>query len=75
MGAPDARDVFEIIDDRSGHRSTLVVAQLPVDQWHQMVDDSTVADAIMDRLSHRAHRIVLKGESMRQTKNQFDVTG
>lgn len=61
----EAKDLLEVIDDRNQIRSTLVVSQLPVESWHQALADPTLADAILDRLVHNAHRIALKGESMR----------
>jgi DNA replication protein DnaC len=66
-----SHDLLEILEDRHGLRSTIVTSQLPVDHWHQMIDNPTIADAILDRLIHNAYRINLKGESMRK-KNQFD---
>ena len=62
-----ARDLLEIIDDRHGRGSTLVTSQLPVDHWHEIIGDPTVADAILDRLVHNAHRLILKGDSLRKT--------
>jgi DNA replication protein DnaC len=59
-------DLLEIMDDRYGHQSTLVLSQLPTSEWHASIGDATLADAILDRLMHNAHRIVLKGESMRK---------
>ncbi|MGH8441733.1 MAG: IS21-like element helper ATPase IstB [Nevskiaceae bacterium] len=62
------RDLLEILDDRFDKTSTLVTSQLPVEQWHRYLDDPTLADAILDRLVHNAHRLELKGESMRRKK-------
>ena len=59
-------DLMEIMDDRHGHTSTLIISQLPTDQWHASIGDNTLADAILDRLMHNAHRLQLKGESMRK---------
>ncbi len=59
-------DLMEIMDDRHGDTSTVVISQLPTDQWYTSIGDNTLADAILDRLMHNAHRIVLKGESMRK---------
>jgi DNA replication protein DnaC len=59
------RDLLEIFDDRYKTNSTIVTSQLPVDIWHQAIGDPTLADAILDRLVHNAHRINLKGKSMR----------
>ncbi len=61
-------DLMEIMDDRHGHTSTLVISQLPTDQWYTSIGDNTLADAILDRLMHNAHRLQLKGESMRKIK-------
>jgi len=58
--------LLEILEDRYGHRSTLVTSQLPVARWHEMIGDPTYADAILDRLVHNAHRIELTGDSMRR---------
>ena len=62
------RDFFEILDDRHGQGATLITSQFPVAQWHELINDATVADAIMDRLVHNAYRIELKGETMRNQK-------
>ena len=59
-------DLLEIMDDRYSHQSTLVLSQLPTTEWHVSIGDNTLADAILDRLMHNAHRIELKGESMRK---------
>lgn len=60
-------DLMEIMDDRHGQTSTLMISQLPTDQWYASIGDNTLADAILDRLMHNAHRLPLKGESMRKT--------
>ncbi len=62
------RDLLEILDDRQEVGSTLITSQFPVDQWHAVINDATVADAILDRLVHNAYRLDLKGESIRKTK-------
>lgn len=62
----DRRDLFEVIEDREGARSTIITSQIPVTKWHDHVGDPTIADAIADRLLHRAHRIALKGPSRRK---------
>ena len=59
-------DLLEIMDDRHAHASTIVISQLPTDQWYASIGDNTLADAILDRLMHNAHRLELKGESMRK---------
>jgi DNA replication protein DnaC len=61
-----SRDLLEIIDDRHGRGSTIVTSQLPVENWHQVIANPTVADAILDRLVHNAHRLALSGESLRK---------
>ena len=60
------RDMLELLDDRYGQRSTIVTSQMPVDNWHELIGDPTLADAILDRLVHNAYRINLKGELMRK---------
>ena len=60
--------LLQMLEDRYGKRSTVIVSQLPVSVWHQYLNEPTLADAIMDRLSSSAHRIDLKGESLRNKK-------
>jgi DNA replication protein DnaC len=60
------KDLFEILEDRYDIHSTLVTSQLPISKWHQVIGDPSVADALLDRLVHNAHKLVLKGESMRK---------
>lgn len=64
-------DLLEVLEDRHGLRSTLITSQLATDHWHELITNATVADAICDRLIHNGHRITLKGESMRKTKNRL----
>lgn len=65
--AQDERaDLLEIIDDRVGLHSTLITSQLPVEHWHEFLNDPTLADAILDRVCHRSHKLKLKGESLRK---------
>jgi DNA replication protein DnaC len=66
MTAERRRDLLEIMDDRHGRGSTIVTSQLPVDHWHEVIGDPTIADAILDRLVHNAYRLTLKGESLRK---------
>ena len=66
LKAEQRRDLLEILEDRYDSRSTIVTSQLPLEQWHGMIGDPTLADAILDRLVHRAYKILLKGESMRK---------
>lgn len=65
-------DLLEIMEDRHGLRSTLITGQLPIDQWHKAIGDATLADAILDRLVHNAHKIKLDGDSMRKAMNTMD---
>lgn len=62
---------MEIIEDRHGKRSTIIVSQLPVIGWHQIIAEQTIADAILDRIVHSAHRLDLKGESMRKKRRKL----
>jgi DNA replication protein DnaC len=66
-----SHDLLEILEDRHRLHSTLITSQLPVDHWHEIVGDPTLADAILDRLVHNAYRINLKGESMRKQKSNL----
>ena len=65
------RDLLEILEDRHGSRSTIVTSQIPIEQWHELVGDPTLADAILDRLVHNAYKLKLKGESMRKKRTQL----
>lgn len=60
--------LLQVLEDRYGKRSTIITSQLPVNKWHQYINEPTLADAIMDRLSGSAHRFELKGESLRKKK-------
>ena len=74
----ERRDLLEILDDRHGRTSTIVTSQIPVEHWHETIGDPTLADAILDRIVHNAHRLQLLGESMRKTSarnHQLDVEG
>ena len=71
LKAAQRNDLMEIMDDRNNHSSTIIISQLPTDQWYQSIGDNTLADAILDRLMHNAHRIKLKGESMRKTRSEL----
>lgn len=68
LGQEQRHDLLEILEDRHGLKSTLVTSQLPIDHWHEQIGDPTLADAILDRLVHTAHKIQLKGDSMRKKK-------
>jgi DNA replication protein DnaC len=62
------RDLLEILEDRHGLRSTIITSQLPIETWHPLMSNPTVADAILDRLVHNAYRVNLNGESMRRVR-------
>lgn len=66
LDAVNRNVLMEIIEDRHGKHATIVASQLPTETWHQIIGEQTIADAILDRLVHSAHRIELKGESMRK---------
>lgn len=67
-------DLLEIFEERYRRKSTLITAQLPVAQWHDMIGEPTIADAILDRIIHNAHRITLEGDSMRKQKTPMPLT-
>ena len=69
ISVAESRDLLEVIDDRTQARSTVIASQLPIETWHSVIGDATVADAILDRLVHGAHKLNLKGESMRKIAN------
>jgi DNA replication protein DnaC len=72
MTDSERRDLLEVIEDRHGLSSTIIASPLPVESWHDNIGDRSIADAILDRLVHNAHRINLKGDSM--TKKRSDLT-
>jgi len=74
IGARERSDLLEVLDDRVGTRSTLFTSQLPIEHWHEYIGDPTLADAILDRLVHSAHKIHLEGESMRK-RSAHNKTG
>jgi DNA replication protein DnaC len=70
---PDqAADVLEVIEDRAGLRSTIVTSQLPIENWHESFGDATIADAVLDRLLEKAHRIELHGDSLRRPSEETE---
>lgn len=73
LNAEQRRDLLEIIDDRDQKGSLLITSQVPVARWHEIIGDPTLGDAILDRVIHRAHRIELKGESLRK-RNAITTT-
>jgi DNA replication protein DnaC len=66
LNAEQRRDLLEIVDDRDDRASLLITSQVPVGRWHEVIGDPTLGDAILDRILHRAHRIELKGPSLRR---------
>ena len=68
LDAGARRDLYEILEERYGRRSTILTSQIPVDKWHAFIGDPTYADAILNRLVHNAHRIDLAGESLRRRR-------
>jgi DNA replication protein DnaC len=66
LNTEQRRDLLEIVDDRCDRGSLLITSQVPVSRWHEVIADPTLADAILDRIVHRAHRIELKGPSLRR---------
>jgi DNA replication protein DnaC len=69
LNEAERREVWEISEDRYQTRSTILTSQLPVSRWHEQIGDPTIADGILDRLVHNAHRIEVCGESMRKKRN------
>ena len=69
-----SHDLLEIFEDRHRLQSTIITSQLPVDHWHEIIGNPTLADAILDRLVHNSYRINLKGESMRKKKSKLTKT-
>lgn len=68
LNDPQRRDILEILEDRHGTRSTVVTSQLPVENWHDYIGHPTIADAVLDRLVHNAHKVTMKGPSRRKEK-------
>lgn len=75
LDAQSRASLMEIIEDRHGKSSTIFTSQIPVNKWHEIIGENTIADAILDRIVHDAHRMELKGESMRKKRTlQQDKT-
>ena len=70
ISAAEARDLLEILEDRYGISSTIVTSQIPTNQWHQLLGEPTIADAVCDRLFHNAFKIELKGDSLRKSSSK-----
>ena len=64
--------LMELIEDRHGKGALIITSQVPVNKWYEVIGEQTIADAILDRIVHNAHRIELKGESMR--KKRMDIS-
>jgi DNA replication protein DnaC len=74
LTARQRRDLMEIVEDRYGSGSTVITSQLPIETWHDVIDEPTFADAILDRLIHNAHRLPLDGPSLRKPNVNGDAT-
>lgn len=74
LNAENRRDLLEVLEDRHGRRSTIATSQLPIEEWHAVIGDPTLADAILDRLVHNAYKINLRGESMRKRQAKLTST-
>lgn len=72
LDGPGRAALLEIMEDRHGKSSTIFTSQVPVSQWHDVIGEQTIADAILDRIIHTAHRIEMNGESMRKTQNRIE---
>ena len=72
LGPRERNDLLELLDDRVGGRSTLITGQLPLELWHDYIGDPTLADAILDRLLHNAHKIHLEGEESMRKRTASD---
>jgi len=73
LSEPERRDFWEICEDRYQMRSTVLTSQLPVSRWHEQIGDPTLADGILDRLVHNAHRIEMRGDSMRKNRGRSNT--
>lgn len=69
----EALDLLEVIEDRNQRGSTLVISQVPVEAWYQLIGEATIADAILDRLVHNSYRVEMEGESMRKQKSKVST--
>ncbi len=69
----ESREILEVIEERNQHQSTIIVSQIPVDNWYGLHVDPTLADAILDRLIHNSHIINLKGESTRKKQVKISI--
>jgi DNA replication protein DnaC len=74
MSGEQLRDLLEIIDERYQKGSTIITSQLPVENWHEALNDPTMADAILDRVRHNAYKMELDGDSLRKLRTKIDAT-
>ena len=74
LDAPSRAALMEIIEDRHGKSATIITSQVPISKWHDIIGEKTVADAILDRIIHEAHRLDLKGESLRKKSSNELIT-
>ncbi len=75
MKESERRDFWEICEDRYQARSMILTSQMPVSKWHEQIGDPTVADGILDRIVHNAHRIEMRGDSMRKKRKGEEPAG
>jgi DNA replication protein DnaC len=68
LGPSSVTTSSRFVEDRYGRGATLITSQIPVDRWHDLIGEPTLADAILDRIVHNAHRLQLKGDSLRKQK-------
>jgi DNA replication protein DnaC len=68
MSEEERRIIFDVIEDRAELKSTIIVSQMPIEKWHTIIGDFTLGDALLDRIVHSSHKIILKGESLRKKK-------
>ena len=69
LDAQSRSALMEIIEDRHGKSATIITSQVPINKWHEIIGEQTIADAILDRIVHDAHRLEMKGESLRKKRN------
>jgi DNA replication protein DnaC len=74
LSLAQSQDILDVLDDRCGRSSTLVVSQTPIDAWHERIPDPTLADAILDRLANNAYRLHLSGESQRRLRSVVSMS-
>ena len=75
LSRSEALDLLEVIEDRHQRGSTVIISQVPVEVWHQLIGEATIADAILDRLVHNAYRVEMEGESMRRQRSKVPTLG